>query len=1313
MLQGWLIILISLGYMVSLFLVAWRGDRNRNKPQRPFTRALVYSLSLAVYCSSWTYYGATGTAISQGINFFTIYLGPILVFLFGYKFIERLVVAGQNQHSSSIADFISSRYGKSQNLAMMIACMAVIGSLPYIALQLKSIATTFQILSDSSEIEFLSTLTTSSNSKAFLVAIMLAFFAIMFGTRHIDATEHHRGLIEAIAFESIIKLVALMAVGLFVTFSLMDGVGDLLSRLDRLNQSQGLFSADQLDMKFFTTLFLSMAAIFCLPRQFHVTVVENNNTHDVKKARWIFSLYLLLISIVFIPIIVGGQEFLMGSINNPDFYVLGLPITFDQKALAILTYLGGFSAATGMVIVACIALSTMICNDIVVPIFLKLKWINFEEQNFSKVLLLIRRVAILLLMLLAYAYFWVSTDRALANIGLISFVAASQFLPAIVGAVLWKPGHKTGVFWGISVGYAMWFYTLLLPSMNGISWINTYLIQNGPFGITWLKPEALFGITSMDPLTHGVVFSLLANVSCYIYFSLKAEPSILDKNQARVFVGGMTKKIQFLDFEKSANMATANTLKQLVIKVFGENSGQSLLAKFNASTGRNLKTSDKIDAQFAQYVESLIARAIGASASYRLMASTLKGTNFQIEDVVRLLSDASEELDFNREILQSTLENIGQAIFVFDANMNIIAWNNKYIEMFNYPEGFLTVGRAVEDLVLFNFQQGEYGHESVDTVLARRREDWRKRRPRSAIRFRPNGQVVQVISNPMPGGGTVVSFTDITELKRIETALRQNEENMRFYTDNVPEIISYTDKDCYLRFANKAYHAIYNPDNHDIIGRHVRDVLGDVDYAQREPYITGVLEGRKQLFDLEINIKGQDIKYTQVSYVPQKDEAGVIQGFFALYQDITDRRQAELALKDTNENLEARVKQRTVELSTLNAELYSEITARTEIEEELRKAKQQAEDATQSKTRFLAAASHDLLQPMNAARLFTSVLEEDFADQNDDAYELVKNISQSLKSSERLLNALLDISKLDAGGITPEITAFPVQSVLTLLNVEFSVIAQEANLEFRMVNCATMISSDKGLLQSVLQNLVSNAIRYTEKGRVLMGCRRHKDQLSIEVWDMGTGIDPDKFTEIFEEFKRLKNSEISEDKGLGLGLAITDRIIKILGHQIKVESIPGKGSVFRVLVPVSDKKSEKKTSLSVKDLVKPKTVLSVLCVDNEQSILDGMEKLLTRWNCRVITATDYTEAKKKLAEAAENIDIIFADYQLDTAETGLDLLIKFRETLGDNFMGYIITADRSSQVRDKILATGFQHIQKPVEPAALRAALLNAESQAE
>lgn len=1310
MLQGWLIVLISLGYMGALFLVAWWGDRNRNKTQPPFIRALVYSLSLAVYCSSWTYYGATGTAMSQGVGFFAIYLGPILVFLFGHKFIRRLVVAGQNQHSSSIADFISSRYGKSQNLAMMIACLAVIGSLPYIALQLKSIATTFQILSDSTEIEIFSTFTTSSNSQTFLIAIMLAFFSIMFGTRHIDATEHHRGLIQAIAFESIIKLVALMAVGIFVTFYLMDGVGDLLDRLDRLNQSQGLFTFDQLNMRFFTMLFLSMAAIICLPRQFHVTVVENNDPNDVKIARWLFSLYLILISLVFIPTVVGGIELLSGTIKNPDYYVLGMPITFDNKFLAILTYLGGFSAATGMVIVACIALSTMICNDIVMPLLFKFKLIKLEEQNFSKVLLLIRRVAIILLMLLAYAYFRASSDDALANIGLISFVAASQFIPAVIGAVLWRKGHKKGVIYGISIGYAIWFYTLLLPSMKGIHWINELFIENGPFGILWLKPEALFGISVMDPLTHGVVYSLLANVSCYIYFSLRETPTLLDKIQARAFVDENVKRIQSSDMVKSDDIVTARKLKHLVGKVLGRNTEQNIIKDFNLATGRDLKISDKIDAQFVHYVEGLIARAIGSSASYRLMASTLKGTHFQIEDVVKLLNDASEELDFNREILQSTLENIGQAIFVFDANINIIAWNKKYIDMFKYPEGFLYVGRPVEDLVRFNAKQGEYNNADVDAVLARRKVDWRKRQSRSSIRFRPNDQVVQVISNPMPGGGTVVSFTDITELKRIENALRQNEESMRFYTDNVPEVIAYTDKDYFLQFANKAYHTIYNPENNHIIGKHIRDVLGEDDYAQREPYIKGALKGKKQLFDLEICLTGLGTRYTQVSYVPQKDENNITQGFFAIYQDITDRRKAELELKDTNENLEGRVKNRTEELSQSNTDLLAEIKARSEIEEELRKAKQLAEDATQSKTRFLAAASHDLLQPLNAARLFTSVLEEDLADQDKETYDVVKNISQSLKSSERLLNALLDISKLDAGGTISEIADFSIQSLFTSLNVEYSAIAKEAGIEFRHVACSAIISSDKGLLYSVLQNLVSNAIRYTKKGRVLLGGRLHGEYLIIEVWDTGIGISSNKFEEIFQEFKRLKNGYTGFDQGLGLGLAITKRIIEILDHSISVESILGKGSVFRVTVPLNKYGLKKSSVPSLVSSQKPKKSLSVLCVDNENTILEGMEKLLTRWNCNVITAIDYADALNKLSRTDQKIDIIFADYQLETTETGLDLLIKMRDNLGDHFNGYIVTADQSSKLKDKIIFAGFQHIKKPVDPALLRSALLNTEN---
>lgn len=1305
MLDGWLIVTISLAYIGALFLVAWWGDENRDKTQNSFLRAFTYSISLAVYCSSWTYYGAAATATASGWHYFAIYLGPILTFALFGKFVQKLVTVGAKQHSSSIADFIAARYGKNQNLAMMIACLAVIGSLPYIALQLKSISTSFQIIS--APMNGLVDATPISWANELIMALALAFFSIMFGTRHIDATEHHRGLINAVAFESIIKLVAFLTVGLFIIFYMMNGFDDFSAQLSALNEEKDLFSTDQFNTRFFTMLVLSMSAIIFLPRQFHVAVVENNNVHDVKYARFILPIYLLLVSVVLVPIIVGGINTLPANMQNPEQFILNIPLMNEKNTLAILVFLGGFSAATGMVIVASVTLSTMVSNDIIMPLIVRFNFINMDDNDFSRWLINIRRGAIVLMMLMAYAYYRSSTSEMLANIGLISFAAAIQFAPAIIGAITWRRGHRNGVTIGLSLGFLTWFYTLLLPSLD-IEFINNSIAQNGLFGLEWLKPHSLFGLNFGDTLTHGVVMSLLINVSCYIYFSLKSAPSILDSMQAAAFVDNRETPTRITHIDSQDMMLKVWDLKNLATKILGYNQKQDFIIGLQKQCSRIVHLNDRIDLDSIQYTEELIARAIGASSAHKVMGSALKGTNLQIDDIIHLLGDTSKEIAFNREILRSTLEYIGHAVYVIDGAQNIIAWNKKYVDMAGYAEEYMYVGRPASDLIRYNAENGEYGDVDVEAVVTQRKESWKKNIPRSVTRTRPDGTILQILSNPMPGGGTVVSFTDITKLVDFENALKRKDESIQFYTDNVPEIISFVDKNEKLVFANRAFHATWNFLNDEIIGKHVKQVFGEEDYNLRKTHIEEVLKGNKQTFDIEIFRPVAGTRFAQVSYVPQFDDAGNVGGFFAIYQDITDRRKVELELKDSHENLERRVVNRTEELSKLNANLVEEIGRRVEIEERLREATLLAETATKSKTRFLAAASHDLLQPLNAARLFTSVLEEDFAnDEDGETKEIIKNISESLKSSERLLNALLDISKLDGGGIDADNSVFPVNKLLTSLHTEFSVIAAQKGLSLRMVPSSVTIFSDIGLLYSILQNFVSNAIRYTQNGRILLGCRRRDNHIIIEVWDTGIGIDTDDLDEVFLEFKRIDNFATRQEKGLGLGLAITERIAKIINSEISLESIVGKGSVFRVAVPISGQDYKPEPKIIPSRQGSGLDGLNVVCIDNEKTILDGMEKLLVRWKCNVFTAQNVAETTDLIDQLAE-VDVIFADYQLENGETGLELLLHLRDDYQLKFGGYIVTADKTSLVHEKIADAGFELIQKPVDPAILRSALLSA-----
>jgi PAS domain S-box-containing protein len=557
----------------------------------------------------------------------------------------------------------------------------------------------------------------------------------------------------------------------------------------------------------------------------------------------------------------------------------------------------------------------------------------------------------------------------------------------------------------------------------------------------------------------------------------------------------------------------------------------------------------------------------------------------------------------------------------------------------------------------------------------------------------------------MPNGGFVTTYADITNHKRTEAALRESEQNVRTYTDNVPILIAYLDPQRRFLFVNKAYADAFGIDRHHVEGLPYEAVMSKEESASRNHYIEQVLHGQRVRFEsvMPSQIPTDSPRYAEVTYIPHVDERRNVVGYFTLYQDITERRMAELALKETNETLEVRVRDRTQALSTVNLELRKENTIRALIEDELRQAKAEAEAANLGKTRFLAAASHDLLQPLNAARLFTSALAQQSHDQS--THQLVENLDASLRAAEELITTLLDISKLDAGALAANITDFSISPMLTNLSTDFSLLAGEKQLRLRWCDSQQVVHSDQALLRRVLQNFLSNAIRYTQQGSILLGCRRQGDQLRIEVWDTGVGIAPDKLDEVFEEFKRIDNPRHSQVKGLGLGLAITERIAHILGHRIAVRSWPGKGTAFSIEVPLGDPAKAVKQKTEQRGWIRSKGLngVRVLVIDNEPKILEGMRALLQGWSCDAMTALSVDEVRDQIDGTAFEPDIILADFHLGETYTGLMALHDLQPLWSRPVPAVIITADRTDRVSEEIAAQGAQLLTKPIKPAALRA----------
>lgn len=1298
MLSGWSIILISLAYLGLLFAIAYYGDKTAlRKGTTKAGSPIIYALSLAVYCSSWTFYGAVGRATTSGWEFLATYLGPAIVFIFGWQLIEKMILVSKQQNITTISDFISSRYGKSQALAVLVTIIAVTGTMPYIAMQLKAVAISYNALTPGAE-EVIS----KGSDTALFVAIVMAIFAILFGTRHIDATEHHEGLVLAVAFESIVKLTAFIAVGIFVTLEVFDGFDDLAYNV--ISQLEGNHKYRSfLEDSFLTEILLACAAVICLPRQFHVTIVENTNAGHLRLARWLFPAYLLLLAIFVLPISTAGMIYFQNTEVDADTFVLMLPLAANYSELATFAFIGGLSASTSMVIVASITLATMVCNDIIMPLLFRISWLRLSDnKDVGALLLRVRRITIMCLMILAYFYYRILGEQSpLASFGLLAFVAAAQFLPAIIGGIYWKAGSRHGVLAGLIGGFILWLYTLVLPSFSEAGLLGPEYITSGIFGIDWLKPTALFGFTGVDVLTHGVFWSLFVNTALYILASRYTSLRLVDRIQASAFVDVYNQDLT--ESSKQYGLVTVGDLQMLTERFLGISRTQHAFTGFSLQRGEEPPLSgDKATPELIQFTERLLAGVIGASSARIVLASTLRGKEMHIGDVVTIVDEASQALRFNRSLLQSTIENISLGISVVDQQMRLVAWNRVYVEMFGYPEGLICVGRPIEEVFRYNAMKGEYGPGNHDEQVKKRLRVLRSGKRHSYERFRPDGTVLEVRGNPMPNGGYVNTYMDITTHKHVEEALRESEQNIRIYTDNVPVLIAYLDPERRYLFVNKAYADTFDLDRNTISGQACYKIMSDEEYELRSPYITAALEGKRQRFETTLPSIDGSIRYAEVKYIPHIGEYGDVLGYFTLYQDITERRKAERALTETNETLEQRVRERTHALSVVNKELRKENTIRSLMEDELRQAKSDADDANLGKTRFLASASHDLLQPLNAARLFTSALAQQ--SHSDETRQLVENLNGSLTAAEELITAILDISKLDAGALEPSITDFSVEDMLNALSTEYTAVAERKALKFSCRKCDLVVRSDQQLLRRIVQNFLSNAVRYTQKGKILLGCRRRKNMLRIEVWDTGVGIAEDKISEVFEEFRRIDNPKHSQVQGLGLGLAITDRIAKMLSHRLNVRSWPTKGTVFSVEVPLGDATKAVKPKPEKRGWIRSKGLngIQVLVIDNEPKILEGMSALLNGWGCEVKTALSGKEA---VAEVENNFqpEIILADYHLSETHTGIMALNEIQPLLDAAVPAIVITADRTDEVKAEIDNSGAQLLTKPIRPAALRA----------
>ncbi|MGO1246031.1 MAG: hybrid sensor histidine kinase/response regulator [Oceanisphaera sp.] len=1152
--QGWTVINIALAYLAILFLCAWLGDRVRLGARVEKLRPLLYSFSLAVYCSSWSFFGTVGQASTDSWSYFSIYLGPIIMFVFAGPLIARLIDVAKREHITSIADFIAARYGKSQRLAVYVTLIAIVGILPYIALQLKAIVMGLNLMAP----DVVGESGLSAGEVALMVTVLFAVFILLFGTRHIDATEHQRGVMVAISLESVVKLVAFIVVGGFALWLVVAHPNQqrVMVTEDFIDSFMHITGANLLDMGVYTLL--SMSAVICLPRQFHVTVVENHGPADLRWARRLFPIYLLLMGLFVLPLALAGQQWL-GADISPDTYVISLPLAQDKPALAVLAFIGGASAATGMMIISIIALAIMVSNDLVLPMILRRRQVQGADFNdVAQLLLTIRRAAIIVTMVIAWLVFlWLGDIESLSRIGYLSFAAIAQFIPALVLGLYWRGGNRRGAYWGLSLGMVMWLLNLMAetgmfagdPETNVLLWIFT--------------PPQWGAVGDMSSVTWGILLSLLFNLTGYVLGSWLSVSTVSERLHAAAFVGRQHKDGGDVYQAK----VSVQELEQLAARFVGESRVSRAFARYADEHGM-LDGHVQAPARLIRHTERVLAGVFGASSARLVLASVLQGRSMELDELATIVDEAGDVFRFNRGLLQGAIEHIGLGISMVDKELNLVAWNRRYIELFGYPSGLIQIGRPIGDIIRYNAERGLCGVGTVQEHIDRRVNHMKAGTAHTSSRTRPDGRVIEMQGNPMPGGGFVMTFNDITTF-----------------------------------------------------------------------------------------------------------------------------RQAEQLLKDANVVLETRVAERTQELSTVNQQLLA--------------ATDEAEKLSASKSRFLAAVSHDLMQPLNAAKLFASSWLETSSD--NESKRLAGHIDRSLAAAEDLISDLLDMSRLESGKLTAKPFNFALDEVFDTLKAEFGVLAEQAGGRFDVVSSQLGIHSDPRLLRRILQNFLTNAMRYNPGGRTLLGVRRYGDELRLEVWDNGPGIAPDKQQTIFDEFMRLEHGQRHHQQGLGLGLAIAQGLASMLGHRLSLRSVEGQGSVFSVTVPKAELPETASSALAASPEVLPvrhqgKLVgMRILCIDNDPDILSAMSDLLSRWGCEMRMAVNHQQAHQHYAEGFIP-DVILSDYHLDEGETGLNVVAELHHQFGV-VPTVIISADRQPELQAQLQQLDLSYLSKPVKPLKLRALL--------
>jgi len=1099
MLTPSIVLFACIAWTALLFGVALWGERRGHRLSKAWP--LIYALSLAVHCTAWTYYGAASQGLQWGFPIPPTLAGMALIFAFGLPFLLRLGRLAKQHNSATIADLVVARLRADRGLGFTITLVALFGIIPYIALQLKAVSQGLGALLGDRFAPAAAQLDMS-----FWFALTMAAFTLLFGARKASATEPNRGIVVALGLESVLKLVALLAIGLYAALSVRQAGTPLLEKMAQL-------PPPAIMPDYLTMVALGAISAFTLPHQFHVGVVELRQTSDLKTARWLFPVYLLLIGLPSVPMALAGAAQLPASVS-PDLYVLALPQAGDHHLLALLAYLGSLSAATGMMILSGLTLSIMLGNHGFGSRLLDGIAGGATAADLRPRVLAFRRAGILAVFLMSWLYSRAMSDtEALSDFGLMSFTALSQLAPAVLLAVYRPRTPSPAIIAGIVLGSLAWLWLVLLPMV-----IPATPPASGPDDLHWLSVVSLRLQSGHIAISMGA--SLAVNLLTVALVSRAVRPSLPRRRDA----------------------VAAASLRRTAGRFLGQERARQLM---DGHAGQLLDDDRVIT------IERELSAVVGAGMARLLVEAARDGGAAPLDAVTRAVGEATQALRFNQRLLEAALENMSQGISVVDAQLQLVAWNSRYAALFKFPPELLQVGQPVVNLTawaLAELKIGDGPGDTRDKALQRRVAHMRRGTPHLSERIFPDNTIVEIRGNPMPGGGYVATFTDVTAFRR-----------------------------------------------------------------------------------------------------------------------------AEEALKRSNETLERRVQDRTARLE---------------------RAVHEAERANAAKTRFLTAVGHDLIQPLHAAQLLTEAMSQHIESEFLDSF--LRQIRGALDSTDDLLSGLLDISRLEAGGLVADPRPFALSTVLDPLAQEFAVLAAARGLQFRHVRSQAWVHSDPLLLRRVLQNFLANAIRYTRHGGVLLGVRRQGQALLIGVHDTGPGIAPEQQAVVFEEFHRVDRSN---GQGLGLGLTIAHRIAGLLHAPLHLRSVPEHGSAFSISVqraapPATPRSSPPAAGSSALKGVR------VLVVDNDPDALEAMRQLLLSWGCDVIAAGQADDIGPSAHEAA----LWLFDYHLDDGDTGVALWKRLVGMHGPR-PTVILSADAGSDTREAVRGVGLSLLNKPFKPLALRWAI--------